>query len=218
MGGVPALPELLGPDPDSDDGRWAIGVGDTLARLVPGPDLLDDLLRLLNRFGGIAVSDEAVEYDGDSVDWSDVTEIRTHALLGYLFSGALDRQVDRLPLPWFPFRGLLVETAAQVALTALVTAAGRVLGGARDVRIPSDVRYRGLLRDRELSPGVLAALLLAVPSVQQAVVSAAQSHGVAVRRADRDALDDAERRAEQVRALLTGFSRAVHRTVAQRTR
>jgi hypothetical protein len=206
---VPALLDLLGPIPGDDDGRWAIGVGDALARLVPGPEALDDLLRLLNRFGGIAISDDAVEFDGDSVDWSDVKEIRTHALLGYLFSGALDRQVDRLPLPWFPFRGLLVEVAAQVALTALVGAAGRVLAGAKDVRIPSDVRYRGLLRDRELSPGVLAALLLAVPSVQQALTSAAQSRGIAVRRADHDALDDAEHRAAQVRSLLHKGYRAV---------
>jgi hypothetical protein len=209
MGGVPALPELIRPDPDDEDGRWAIGVGDALARLVPGPEALDDLLRLLNRFGGVAISDDAVEYDGDSVDWDDVVEIRTHALLGYLFSGALDRQVDRLPLPWFPFRGLLVETAAQVALTALVAATGPVLGRARDVRIPSDVRYRGLLRHRELSPGVLAALLLAVPSVRQEVVSAAQNHGVEVRRADHDALDDAERRARRVRSLLAKTYRAV---------
>lgn len=209
MDGVPALPDLIRPDPDDEDGRWAIGVGDALARLIPGPDALDSLLRLLNRFGGIAISDRAVEYDGDSVDWDDVTEIRTHALLGYLFSGALDRQVDRLPLPWFPFRGLLVETTAQVALTALVVATGPVLGGARDVRIPSDVRYRGLLRHRELSPGVLAALLLAVPSVQREVASAAQRHGIAVRRADHDALDDAGRRARQVRSLLAKGYRAI---------
>lgn len=211
MGGVPALTELIGPDPADEDGRWAIGVGDTAARLVPGPEVLDGLLRLLNRFGGVAISRRAVEYDGDSVDWSDVTEIRTHALLGYLFSGALERQVSRLPLPWFPFRGLAVETAAQVALTALVAAAGGALGGARDVRIPSDVRYRGLLRDRELSPGVLAALLLAAPSVQQALVSAAQSHGVAVRRADHDALDDAERRARQLRSLMGRGLRAIRK-------
>ncbi|MBO0678185.1 hypothetical protein JRC04_12000 [Mycolicibacterium sp. S2-37] len=214
---MPALPDLIGPDPDDDD-RWAVGVGDALARLVPGPEVLDELLRLLNRFGGVAISDGAVEYDGDSVDWDDVSEIRTHALLGYLFSGALDRQVDRLPLPWFPFRGLLVETAAQVALTALVAATGPVLGATREVRIPSDVRYRGLLRDRELSPGVLAALLLAVPTVQQEVLSAAQRHGVTVRRADHDALDDAERRARQVRSMVASVAAALYRAAAERNR
>lgn len=215
MGEVTALPDIIGPNPD--DGRWAIGVGDAVARLVPGPEALDDLLRLLNRFGGVAISDESIEYDGDSVDWDDVKEIRTHALLGYLFSGALDRQIDRLPLPWFPFRGLLVETAAQVVLTALVAATGRVLHGAKDIRIPSDVRYRGLLRDRELSPGVLAALLLAVPGVQEQLVSAAQRHGVAVNRAHQDALDDAERRARQVRRAATSVSRALYRTIAARS-
>lgn len=203
------LLEQLRPAPGAISGRWAVGVGDTLARLAPVPDPLRDALRLLNHFGGVAIGDDTVEFDGDSVDWSDVREIRTHALLGYLFSGALDRQVDRLPLPWFPFRGLVLDTAAQLALTTLVGVAGHVLGSVRETRIPSEVRYRGVLRDRVLAPGVLAALLLAHPAVREALIATAEAHDVRVRRAERDALDDAERRARQIKNLLAKGYRAL---------
>lgn len=208
MAQVTLLDELR-PAPGAITGRWAAGVGDTLARLAPVPDVLRGPLRLLNHFGGVAISDDEVEFDGDSVDWSDVHEIRTHALLGYLFSGALDRQVDRLPLPWFPFRGLVLDTAAQLALTTLVGVAGHMLGGVREARIPAEVRYRGVLRDRELTPGILAALLLADPAVRDALIATAEAHEVKVRRAERDALDDAERRARHVKNLLAKGYRAL---------
>lgn len=201
------LLDQLRPTAGAVSGHWAVGVGDTLARLAPVP--LRAPLRLLNHFGGVAIDEEEVEFDGDSVDWSDVREIRTHALLGYLFSGALDRQVDRLPLPWFPFRGLVLDAAAQLALTTVVGVAGHVLGGVREARIPAEIRYRGVLRDRVLAPGVLAALLLADPAVREALIATAEAHDVRVRRAERDALDDAERRARQIKNLLAKGYRLV---------
>jgi hypothetical protein len=201
--------DQLRPAPGAISGRWAVGVGDTLARLAPVPDPLRGPLRLLNRFGGVAIGADAVEFDGDEVEWSDVREIRTHALLGYLFSGALERQVDRLPLPWFPFRGLVLDAAAQLALTSIVGVAGHVLGSVREIRIPAEVRYHGVLRDRVLAPGLLAALLLADPAVRDALIATAETHDVAVRRAERDALDDAERRARQIKNLMAKGYRAV---------
>ncbi len=47
----------------------------------------------------MAIGEDALEFDGDSVEWADVEEIRTHSLVGYLFTGGLDKQVDKLPLP-----------------------------------------------------------------------------------------------------------------------
>lgn len=89
--------------PGAIDVRWAVGIGDALARLVPAPEPLRGLLRLLNHFGGLAISGDEVEFDGDSVQWSDVKEIETHKLAGCLLSGALDEQIDKLPVPWFLF-------------------------------------------------------------------------------------------------------------------
>jgi hypothetical protein len=191
----------LRPGPGTIDGRWAVGIGDALARLAPAPEPVRDLLRLLNHFGGLAISDDEVEFDGDSVEWSDVKEIETHKLAGYLLSGALDKQIDKLPVPWFPFRGLALNAASQAALTVIVATVDGVFRRAFDVAIPAEVHYRGLLRERTLTPGMLATVLLADPAVRNALTATAEAHGVEIRPADDDVLDAARSRARRVTAL-----------------
>ncbi|WP_197374903.1 hypothetical protein [Mycolicibacterium baixiangningiae] len=199
---MPALLEQLRPGPGAIDGRWAAGIGDALARLTPGPEPLRDLLRLLNQFGGVAISGDEMEFDGDAAQWSDVKEIETHKLAGYLLSGALDKQIGKLPLPWFPFRGLALGVASQAVLTLIVATVDGVFRDAFDVAIPAEVHYRGLLRERTLAPGMLATVLLADPAVRNALIATAESHGVEVRPADDDVLDAARQRARRVMSLL----------------
>ena len=196
------LPAPIRPQPGPVSGRWALGVGDALARVAPGPEVIRELLRLLNRFGGVAISRDSFEFDGDAVKWADVDEIEAPKLIGYLLSGALTKQVDRLPVPWFPFRGLVLDAASQAALTLFVAVAGGVLGGALEVRIPAEVHYRGVLRHRTLSPGVVATLLLADPAVKKALTETAQAHGVTVRPASDDPTTTAQRRAEKLKSLV----------------
>ena len=205
MTDVSVLPAPIRPAPGPASDRWALGVGDVLARLAPGPDVIRHLLRLLNRFGGVAISEDSVEFDGDAVEWSEIDDIETHQLLGYLLSGALDKQVDRLPLPWFPFRGFVLDVAAQAALTVAVAATGGVLTKVLDVQIPAEVNYRGRLRHRTLTPGVLAALLLADPAVKESLLATAREHGVAVRPSDDDAMAIARRRAAKITSLIGGL-------------
>ncbi len=180
----------------------SLGIGDALAALAPGPEMVRGLLRLMNRFGGVAISEDAVEFDGDAVNWADVDEIEAPKLVGYLLSGALDKQIDRLPVPWFPFRGLALDAASQAALTLFVAVAGGVLGNALEVRIPAEVHYRGVIRHRTLRPGIVATLLLAAPEVKTSLTETAQKHGVAVRPADDDPTTTAQRRAEKLKSLL----------------
>ena len=63
-----------------------------------------------------------------------------------------------------------------------------------------------MLRTRELSPGMLAAVVLADPAVGQCFEATAQAHGVEIRAADDDVMEDAEERAEQIKSLLDGIS------------
>jgi hypothetical protein len=205
MNDASVLPAPIRPAPGPASDRWALGVGDALAGLAPGPDVIRDLLRLLNRFGGVAISDDGVEFDGDAVEWSEIDDIETHQLLGYLLSGALDKQVDKLPLPWFPFRGFVLDVASQAALTVAVAATGGVLTKVLDVQIPAEVNYRGRLRHRTLTPGVLAALLIADPAVKESLLATAREHGVAVRPADDDAMTVARRRAARITSLIGGL-------------
>jgi hypothetical protein len=197
-----SLLERRRPDPGPVVGRWALGIGDMVADHPLTPNKLHWLARKLNHFGGVALSETGVEFDGDDVTWSDVTEIRTRSLIEYLFTGGVDKQADKLPLPWFPFRGKVIAAISRAALTLLLAAAKQQLeGGAMEIRIPAEVHYRGLLGTRELSPGMLAAVVLADPAVRQCFEATAQAHGVTLTAADDDVMEDADHRAEQLRKI-----------------
>lgn len=199
-----ALLDRVRPKSCPAEERWSLSVGDVVADIVNAPEPLRRVVRLLNHFGGVAFSAESVEFDGDDVDWSDVTEIRTRNLVGYLLSDAIDRQVGKLPLPRFPGRGLLIDAAGGAVLTALVAVArGQIEDGALDVRIPAEVHYRGVLRGKELAPGVLAALVLTDPTVRECLQETARTHGVEVRPSDDDPVDAAARRADWIKSAIT---------------
>lgn len=184
-------------------GRWALGIGDMVADHSLTPSKLRGLARKLNHFGGVAISDEGVEFDGDTVEWSDVEEVRTRSLVEYLFTGGVDKSIDKLPVPWFPFRKKVFGAISRAALTLLLAAAKQQLeGGAMEIRIPAEVRYDGLLRTRELSPGMLAAVVLADPAVQACFEATAQAHGVTLCPAEDDVMADADERAEQIKSML----------------
>ncbi|OBF30875.1 hypothetical protein A5724_22970 [Mycobacterium sp. ACS1612] len=198
-----SLLERKRPDPGPVVGRWALGFGDMVADHPLTPDRLHWLVRKLNHFGGVAISEDGVEFDGDDVKWSDVTEIRTRSLIEYLFTGGVDKQADKLPLPWFPFRGKVIQAISRAALTLLLAAAKQQLeAGALEIRIPAEVYHRGLLGARELTPGILAAVVLADPVVRQCFEATAEAHGVAVGPAGDDVMADAGHRAEQIKSLL----------------
>jgi hypothetical protein len=202
-----SLLERKRPDPGPVAARWALGIGDMVADHPLTPDKLHWLARKLNHFGGVAISEEGVEFDGDDVKWSDVTEIRTRSLIEYLFTGGVDKQADKLPLPWFPFRGTVIQAISRAALTLLLATAKQQLeGGAMEIRIPAEVHYHGLLGTRELSPGMLAAVVLADPAVRQCFEATAQAHGVTICPAEDDVMTDADHRAEQIKSLLAAIS------------
>jgi hypothetical protein len=207
-----SLLERRRPEPGPVVGRWALGIGDLVADHPLTPDKLHWLARKLNHFGGVAISEDGVEFDGDDVKWSDVTEIRTRSLIEYLFTGGVDKQADKLPLPWFPFRGTVIQAISRAALTLLLAAAKQQLeGGALEIRIPAEVRYHGLLGTRELSPGILGAVVLADPVVRQCFEATAQAHGVEILAAEDDVMDDADHRAEQIKSLLATVQAKIDR-------
>jgi hypothetical protein len=202
-----ALLERKRPEPGPVTGRWALGVGDMIADHSLTPRKLRWLVRKLNYFGGVAISEEAVEFDGDKVEWADVEEVRTRSLIEYLFTGGVDSQIDKLPVPWFPFRRKVLGAVSRAALTLLLAAAKQQLeGGALEIRIPAEVRYDGLLRTRELTPGMFAAVILADPAVRECFHATAQAHAVTICPADDDVMDDAEARAEQIKSVLDAIS------------
>jgi hypothetical protein len=195
---------------------WALGVGDLLAEIPKVPKRLHGVVRRLNRFGGIAVAPATIGFDGDDVDWSKVTEVRTRHVVDYLLGDAVQAQVERLPLPWFPGRRRVLDALGKALLTiTIATAKSQLDDRGLDLRVPAEVEYRGLLgRRKTLNAGVVGALVLADPGVRQSVLATAAARGVPVRPADDERLADAARRAAAVRAkvaelqtALDGFSR-----------
>ena len=120
--------------------RWSLSVGDLVADVFNAPGPLRRAARLLNHFGGVALSSESIEFDGDDVDWSDVTEIRSRNLVGYLLSDVIDRQAIKLPMPTLLRRSLEVDAVEDVVLTSHATDARRhVKRRALDLRHPANV-------------------------------------------------------------------------------
>ena len=192
------------PDPGPATDRWAVGVGEVAAKLPKMPGPLRGVARQLNQFGSVVVSPGGIEFDGDEADWSKVTEIRTRRLVGYLVTGALTKQVDRLPIWRFPGRSLVVSGLTHTALTGVAVVADlRLDRGVFTVYLPAEVQFKGLVRTKQMSPGVPAALVLADPAVRDLVETTARAHGVPIRPADDDALELAVARATAIRAAVT---------------
>ena len=207
-----SLLERSRPDPGPVSGRWALGIGDMVADHSLTPGKLRGLVRKLNYFGGVAISEDAVEFDGDKVEWADVEEVRTRSLIEYMFTGGMESQIDRLPVPWFPFRRKVLGAISRAALTLLLAAAKQQLeGGAMEIRIPAEVHYRGMLRSRELAPGMLAALILADPAVRACFEATAQAQGVTICPAEDDVMEDADARAEQIKSMLGKLQQRIGR-------
>jgi hypothetical protein len=75
-------------------------------------------------------------------------------------------------------------------------------GRALEIRIPAEVHYHGMLRTRELSPGMPAAVILADPAVRQCFDATAQAQSITICPAEDDVMEDADERAEQIKSML----------------
>ncbi|HTY27210.1 MAG TPA: hypothetical protein VMD51_03555, partial [Mycobacterium sp.] len=74
-GRVAALLKRMRPPPGPITERWALGIGDIVADTARLPKWLRGGIGFLNRFGGLAISPDALEFDGDDVKWAKITEI-----------------------------------------------------------------------------------------------------------------------------------------------
>lgn len=199
------------PEPGPATRRWGVGVGEAAASLprIPGP--VRHLARKLNHLGSVVVGPAGIEYDGDEVTWSKVTEIRTRRLVGYLVTDAITKQIDQLPVRWLPGRRLVLSGLTRTALTAVALAADlRLDNGLFSVYIPAEVESKGVFRSTEMSPGIPAALVLADPAVRDFVAATAAAHGIPLRPADDDALEQAAARAAMIRAAIAGIHAVIN--------
>jgi hypothetical protein len=201
------------PMPGPVVGRWSIGIGDLIADHPKVPSQLHGLARTLDRYGGLAIGERSVAFDGEEIEWSSVTEVRTRNVVEFLLADAAPEMISHLPVPWFPGRRRVLDAISQALLTLLLATARQHLERPEAAAmIPAEIRSRGGVRgERELSPGVLAALALADPAVNQCLIATAQAHQIVVRPADDTRMVNAEQRAAWFKAKLLELEAKLHR-------
>lgn len=187
----------VGPIPD----EWSLGVGDLLSAHPKVPKRVRGLVSKLNRFGGVAYSPREVAFDGDDVPWEKVTEVRTRHVVDYLLGDAVQQQVENLPMPWFPGRKRLLDALGRALLTVTIaTAKNQLEKFELGFRVPAEIVYKASFgRSKELNAGVVSALVLADPAVNQSLIATAQARGITVTEGDDEMLASADERAEQLR-------------------
>ncbi len=199
----------VGPIP----GDWSIGVGDLLAEHPKVPKRVRGLLGKLNRFGGVAYSPREVAFDGDDVAWDKVTEVRTRHVVDYLVGDAVQQQVENLPVPWFPGRKRLLDALGQALLTiTIATAKDQLEKFELVLRIPAEIAYKASFgRTKELSAGVVSALVLVDPAVNQSLLATARARGITVTTGDDELLANADERAAQIREKVRALEAELER-------
>jgi hypothetical protein len=196
-----ALVDSRRPPPGPVVDKWSLGVGDLLAEHPKVPKRLRGLIRRLDRFGGLEITHERIGFDGDDVKWSDVTEVRTRHMVDYLLGDAVQQQVENIPLPPFPGRRKLLDAMGKAMLTLTIATAEQELDDlGLDLRVPAEIEYRASFgRRKTIGAGVLAAVVLADPSVSQCLVATAQARGIPVKSGDDAGFANATERAEAIK-------------------
>ncbi|MFD7728966.1 hypothetical protein ACFV6F_01070 [Kitasatospora phosalacinea] len=162
--------------------EWEVSLAGLIGRLphVPGPAVR--LLHLLDGLGQVAVGPEEVGFDGESVAWGKVLEIRCHSTVDLLPDVVVEREVDRIRefLPPVPGRKWLVTKAAEALLT--VALAATAAAERQERSLPCEIVAKNLFgRPKNLAGGLFAASALTlIPEAGEAVLAAARERGIPV--------------------------------------
>ncbi|MFT3662882.1 MAG: hypothetical protein QM809_16350 [Gordonia sp. (in: high G+C Gram-positive bacteria)] len=191
------------PPPGPVHGRWSLGLGDLFAENQRIPESVRPMPTKLNRLGGVEITETTVAFDGDGIGWAAVSEVRTRSLVDYLGSDALDRQMDHLPIPWFPGRDRMIHVFSDAVMSLLVATAREHVERGNDIRIPAEIGFRGGTgQHRQIAPGMLAALIIADPAVMSCLITTAVANRIPIRPADDDAATDQEARVDELIARI----------------
>lgn len=192
-----AVPMIGSPEPHTPALRErpvSDSVSLNLADLLEGHGFPAVLMRALAHVSQVRITPTEVTFDGETVPWDRVTQIRTRPLADYLQLDAVREQVTGIPMPVFPGRRQVLARLADAMLRQAVAIADDELNQRNEgVYIAAEVEYRGALgRRKTMHADALTALLLADQAVRDRVAATAQRHGVLVLSSAAD-LDDTER-------------------------
>jgi hypothetical protein len=174
--------------------EWGIGLGQILGSHPAFPGGLRGVALNLDRLGGLRISPHAINIDGETVPWEKISEITFGPVLDVVTSRALQREVARLTglLPPVPGRKWLVRQAVEILVSLCFAAGGAVSDPdpgthdsdpavAPDLGVPMVFRYRGMARQKELTPGMFVVLAAsAIPAVSDVIALIARQRGITI--------------------------------------
>ncbi|MEV7216076.1 hypothetical protein AB0O31_23685 [Kitasatospora cineracea] len=193
--------------------EWEVSLAGLVGRLphVPGPAVR--LLHLLDGLGQVAVGPEELGFDGESVAWGKVLEIRCHSTVDLLPDVVVEREVDRIRefLPPVPGRKWLVTRAAEALLT--VALAATAAAERQERSLPCEIVAKNLIgRPKSLAGGLFAASALTlIPEAGEAVLAAARERGIPVTVVDDPMTGLHAERAAQLRGAADRLTEALRR-------
>ncbi|PJI93449.1 hypothetical protein [Luteimicrobium subarcticum] len=180
---------------------WHVSMAGIAERQVLVPGAVARRLHAFDRFGAVEIGPDTVGFDGEVLDWSRVTRVRTQVGWVTASATALDRSLDAAAttLPRVPGRRWLLERIGEVGVSLFAAAASQdvddLLAAARIVsddpaaldtllrarRVVAAIEYRGTRGARTLVASPSAALLqLSLPTATTAILDTAGRHGVPV--------------------------------------
>ncbi|GAA2125814.1 hypothetical protein GCM10009759_77970 [Kitasatospora saccharophila] len=197
--------------PPTED--WEVSLAGLVGRLphVPGPAVR--LLHLLDGLGQVAVGPDEVGFDGESVAWGKVLEIRCHSTVDLLPDVVVEREVDRIRefLPPVPGRKWLVTRAAEALLTLALAATAAAERQERS--LPCEIVAKNLIgRPKTLAGGLFAASALTlIPEAGEALLATARERGIPVTVVDDPMTGLHAERAARLRSTADRLTEALRR-------
>jgi hypothetical protein len=166
---------------------WKLSIGGIVAAHPKAPRLTGRLLALLDRLGAIAIGPDEIGFDGDTVEWGRVTEVRTRPLTDLAVGAVWDFAIDdlRTRLPPVPGRKWAVTKILQVLLAMTVDLEKQMEAAEEDDAprlVACEIVHRGRIqRNKQSTTGLFSALALcALPQVGETLAAAAGERGVPV--------------------------------------
>lgn len=166
---------------------WKLSIGGIVAAHPKAPRLTGRLLAPLDRIGAIEIGPDEIGFDGDTVAWGRVTEIRTRSLSELAVGAVWDFAIDdlRTRLPPVPGRKWAVTKVLQVLLAMTVDLEKQIEVAEEEgapQHVACEIVHRGRIqRNKESTTGLFSALALCtLPQVGEALAAAAAERGVPV--------------------------------------
>jgi hypothetical protein len=166
---------------------WHVSIATLVSAHPKVPSIAARPLRRFDKFGSVTIGPARVGFDGKTIRWNRIIEIRTYPNASYIPpSVVINRESDRVRemLPPIPGRRRIVRAVAGGAVTVLSAFTPQPRQSPETAPLlPCEIVYRNVVgRRTSLSAGLFAATVLTqIPEASNSLLTMAAGHNVPVR-------------------------------------